>query len=64
MIEITVEEDGSLNNAKVLRGIKDCPAMDEAALKAVKKLKPFTPAKENGRAVPLSMVLPVRFVMD
>lgn len=64
MIEFTVETDGSINNAKVVRGVKDCPAMDEAALKSVKKLKPFTPAKENGHAVPLSMVIPVRFVID
>jgi TonB family protein len=64
MVEICIDVDGYMKNAIVVRGIKSDPRFDEAALKAVKKLKRFSPAIYNGEPRQMTFVIPVRFKLN
>ena len=59
ILEITIERDGSVRSAKVLRGL--APAIDQAALDAAKQWK-YEPVLLNGAPVPaiLTATVPVR----
>ena len=63
VIGFVIEKDGSVSNVKILRGVQGGPNLSKEAEKAVKKLKKFTPAKQNGRAVRLNYNVPVRFTL-
>jgi protein TonB len=63
MIEFTIEEDGSVVNPIVKRGIEGAPELDNAALQAVTKLQKFTPAKEAGKPRAMSYVVPIKFAL-
>lgn len=60
-IEFLVEEDGSITNVKVVRGIPNGEVLSEAAMSAVKRLKPFTPAMKDGKAISTKLTVPVMF---
>jgi len=59
ILEVVVDEDGSIANAKVLRSI---PMLDEAALAAVSQWR-FTPTDLNGRNVGVLMTVTVNFTL-
>ena len=63
VIGFVIEKDGSVSNVKILRGVQGGPNLSKEAEKAVKKLRKFTPAKQNGRAVRLNYNVPVRFTL-
>jgi outer membrane biosynthesis protein TonB len=46
------------------KGIPECPEMDAAALKVVRKLKPFLPANIQAKSIPFIMYISVRFVLN
>ena len=58
-ISFEVGLDGEVTKAKVLKGLGH--GLDEAALKAVKKLFGFVPGQVDGVPVPVSFTLPVTF---
>jgi TonB family protein len=60
-VEFVVEKDGTITNVVVTLGIPEHPELNEAAVEAVKKLKPFTPATQNGQPVRMVMSMPVKF---
>lgn len=60
IIEATIDEQGNVKRAQVLRSI---PLLDEAALTAVRQWK-FTPTQLNGIAVPIVMTVTVNFKLD
>jgi TonB family protein len=61
-IEFVVRPDGKLTDFKVLKGFDgDC---DAAALTAAQKLKSWNPGTQNGTAVAVKMVLPIKFKLD
>ena len=55
----TVNEDGSLSDIKVMRSIT--PALDEEAIRVVKSMPKWNPAKQNGKAIKSKFTLPVTF---
>ncbi len=59
IIQFVISEDGSVTDAEVLRGVH--PALDEAAVNAVKASPKWTPGKVNGKAVKVKFVFPVLF---
>lgn len=61
-ISFVVEKDGSLSNIRILRGKH--PALDAEALRAVKTLPNFIPAKQNGIPVRQEITLPINFRLD
>ncbi len=58
IVNFVVEKDGSISNVKVTRGLGY--GLDEAAVNAVKKLKRFSPAKQDGKSVRSYYSLPIR----
>ncbi len=57
IVRFVVEKDGSISHLELIRGLGY--GIDEAALKAVKKLKKFAPAQQNGKAVRYYYSIPV-----
>jgi protein TonB len=62
IIQFVVERDGKITNVEVVK--KAGWGFDEAAVEVVKKMPPWKPAKQNGKAVRLQMSLPVRFTLS
>lgn len=58
-VQFTVEKDGSITNAKVLRGVD--PELDKEALRVISSMPKWTPGKQRGKAVRCSFSVPVRF---
>lgn len=54
-----VNEDGSLSDVKVIRSIS--PELDKEAIRVVKSMPKWNPAKQNGKAVKMKYVIPVNF---
>jgi len=57
ILEVTIDERGSVTNAHVLRSQ---PGLDQAALDAVTQWT-FAPARLNGEAIPVVMTVTVNF---
>ena len=58
-VAFVVERDGSLSDVKIRRGIGY--GCDEEAIRLIKSMPKWTPGKKNGKAVRVSMMLPVSF---
>lgn len=58
-ISFIVEKDGSLTNFKVRKS--DAPELNDAALRIVKKMGKWTPAKQDGKLVRVRYSLPLSF---
>ena len=56
-VEFIIEKDGRVLQAKVVRGEDEL--ISEEAIRMVKSLPKFTPAKINGKPVRMSYILPV-----
>jgi len=54
-----VNEDGSLSDIKVIRSIS--PELDKEAIRVVKSMPKWNPAKQNGKAVKMKYVVSVNF---
>ncbi len=61
-INFIIEKDGSVDSAKVLRGIGG--GCDEEALRVVSEMPDWTPGYQHGEAVRVSYNLPVKFSLD
>jgi TonB family protein len=57
IIEATIDADGKVADAKVLRSV---PLLDQAALDAVKQWE-YQPSMQNGKPVPVVMTVTVNF---
>ena len=62
MVEFVVNEDGSVSNAKVIRGIGG--GCDEEALSIVNKMPKWKPGKQNGVPVKVFFTLPIKFKLE
>ena len=59
ILGFTVNEDGSLSDIKVMRSIT--PYLDKEAIRVVKSMPKWNPAKQNGKPVKSKYTLPVKF---
>ncbi len=57
-VQFIVERDGSITEIKVLRGVS--PECDAEAIRVIKKVPAWKPAKQRGRAVRNRIVLPIK----
>ena len=62
IVEFLVNEDGSVSNVKVLRGIGG--GCDEEALRVVSGMPVWKPGKQNGKPVKVLFRLPITFVLN
>lgn len=58
-VSFIIEKDGSISNVKLLRGIGG--GCDEAAVKMVKNMPKWKPAKQRGKPVRCQFTLPIKF---
>ena len=59
-VEVLISPEGTVSEAQVVRSV---PLLDEPALKAVREWR-FQPTIVNGQAVPVKMVVNVRFTLS
>ena len=59
ILQMVVEKDGSITNAKVVRSVD--PLLDKEALRVINLSPKWTPAKHKGEAVKVRYTLPVMF---
>lgn len=59
LVQVTVDKTGKLEDATVLSGLET--AQNEAALEAIREAGQWKPATEQGQAVRVRTVIPVRF---
>jgi TonB family protein len=57
-----VNEDGSVTNCEVVRGIGG--GCDEEALRVVRNFPKWIPAKQNGKPVKMTFMLPIIFALN
>ena len=60
ILEATIDEEGNVRDARVLRSI---PLLDRAAIDAVRQWR-FTPTMLNGQVIPIVMTVTVNFRLD
>lgn len=61
-ITYVVEKDGSITNAKVLRGFD--AACDAEALRVIKEMPNWTPGEQRGKPVRVQFNMPISFKLD
>jgi TonB family protein len=62
MVKFVVEKDGTIGEVKILKGVY--PSIDEEAIRVIKSLPNFIPAKKNGEKVRAWFRLPIRFTLQ
>ena len=61
VVRITVSVTGEVKNVEILKNVPDCPECDEEALRVVKLMPNWNPARKNERPVPSNLSLPIYF---
>ncbi len=61
-IRFVVEEDGTISNIEILRGI--APSLDEEAVVLIQNMPPWNAGECNGKKVPAYVVLPINFSVN
>ncbi len=62
IVQFVVSKEGDIQKAKVVRGIGG--GCNEEALRVVNGMPNWKPGKHNGRAVPVTFTLPIKFVLQ
>jgi periplasmic protein TonB len=62
IVKFLVREDGSISNPAILRSLDS--ACDGEALQVIKQMPRWKPGKQNGKAVPVELTLPVVFKLE
>lgn len=60
-LTFVVSDKGKITNVKVKKGVIDCSECDEEAVRVIKAMPDWTPAKVNGQAVNSIYSLPITF---
>lgn len=58
-VRFTVDADGTVRDATIIKGLTS--AFDEAVLAVVRQLPRFTPGKQDGKEVAVSITVPIKF---
>lgn len=61
-VSFVIDTTGQVTNVKVMRGVH--PLLDAEAIRVVKALPRWEPAKQRGKKVRISYVVPVQFSME
>ncbi|MFP4526634.1 MAG: energy transducer TonB, partial [Bacteroidales bacterium] len=61
-VKFVVDEDGSISNAEVLRGVD--PALDEEAVRAIRDAPEWEPGKQRGKPVRVQFTIPIVFKLQ
>ena len=61
-ISFVIDEKGNVTEARVERAVH--PLLDQEALRAVNEMPVWKPGRDKGKAVKVSIVLPVQFALN
>lgn len=61
-VSFVIRKDGRIANVAVLRGVS--PELDAEAVRVVKEMPAWTPARQRGEAVNVQFNMPIRFVLQ
>ena len=61
-VNFVVGRSGAISNIKVVRGVD--PALDQEAVRVVKAMPKWNPGEQRGKAVNVSFMLPINFVLN
>lgn len=64
VLKFVVGSDGNIKSVTVVRGMKDCKECDNEAVRVVRKMPNWTPAKKGGKVVSSYFILPVEFSLE
>lgn len=59
MFRFVINEDGSVSNIELLKGIIGCTECNDEGLKLIKAMPKWTPGKMNGKPVKCFFTLPI-----
>lgn len=59
LVGFTIDSQGALSGVRVLKSVSK--ALDEEAVRVVKKMRYWTPGKRNGKPVRAEMSIPINF---
>lgn len=59
VVKFKVETDGSIGDVTVAKSLG--PVLDAEAVRVVKNMPRWTPGRENGKTVAVSMLIPIEF---
>lgn len=62
-LRFIIEKDGSVGEIQVLRGVPGCPECDREAVRVVRRMPKWNPAKVNENPVRSYFLLPVNYKM-
>lgn len=60
-IQASIDTTGKLNDIVVRKGIIDCPSCDSSAMQVVRSMPLWIPARINGKACEMKVVIPIYF---
>ena len=60
-VAFVVDANGKIRNAKVVKGVSE--ALDAEALRVIESAPDWTPAKQDGKNVPVTFTAPVTFAI-
>ncbi len=60
-LTFVINENGSISDIKVLRGVKDCKSCDEEAMKVIKNMPNWIPGEQAGEKKRVQYNLPIYF---
>jgi protein TonB len=63
-VKFVVDENGTISNVKVVRGVPNCPECDKEAIRVVKSMPAWVPGKIQGDAVSSFFMLPIIFALE
>jgi len=60
-IQFVIGSDGKVSDVTVVKGVDKY--LDEEAVRVVSSLPCWSPGKQRGKAVPVSYIIPIKFVL-
>ncbi|MFN5417936.1 MAG: energy transducer TonB [Flavobacteriia bacterium] len=63
-MKFVVEKDGSITNVSIVKGISDSPEINAEALRVIKEMPMWKPAKNGGKAVRSWHQIPINFTLN
>ena len=63
-LKFVVSKDGTITHVAVVQGVANCPECDQEAIRVLKNMPKWKPAKENGQKVSSYFTIPINFTLD
>jgi len=63
-ISFVVTEDGSITDIKLMKGVTGGPGLDKEAIRIVKMMPKWIPAKKDGKPVKVRFNMPINFKLQ